>query len=290
MLMQSKGPLARRCSIYWRLGCSTLLMAALIALSGTLGVRGTAAQALAPQVADKKNPDEKAAAAEERDIEVAKLRAQQEQIRAQLESLEAEKQQLQAELERRKAEGTATNDLTGVYKRTLAQRDQAAAQAKRAEAAHVLAQIAAKNDETAPDRDKAAKDEKQALKDWMGKKYPDARGDQKEFSGRAQLDLVSLANNYTDAIGNLQIAQLEFDRLNGKPKVFTEYEVNRAKLEVVRAQRKVQIFRAIAEAALESAKTDLEIANRNVKFGLGPENAVNEAKSRVRIIEVILAQ
>ena len=102
--------------------------------------------------------------------------------------------------------------------------------------------------------------------------------------------MVSLANSYVDAVGNLQLAQLEFNRLNGKDKVFTQYEIDRVKLEVVKAERKVHIFRAIAQAALEAAKSDLDLAMQQVKMGSAPTNAVNEPQSRLKILEVILAQ
>jgi hypothetical protein len=59
---------------------------------------------------------------------------------------------------------------------------------------------------------------------------------------------------------------------------------------VVKADRKVQIFRAIAKAALQSARSDLDVAKEQVKMGLAPSNAVNEPYSRLQILEVILAQ
>jgi hypothetical protein len=46
----------------------------------------------------------------------------------------------------------------------------------------------------------------------------------------------------------------------------------------------------MTEAALEAAKADLDVAGQQVKNGLAPVNSVNEAKARVRILEVILAQ
>jgi beta-lactamase regulating signal transducer with metallopeptidase domain len=289
MLMQTNVPLARRCSNGWRLSCSILLVMALLLVSGAFGVRRANAQAAdADQKAvDKRNADEQAAVAAQRQGELDQLRAQQAQIKATLDALTVEKQQLQDELAKRKAEGAATdNGQAAVYKRMLLNREQAVQQAREADAAAMLAKIAANPEAAAAERDK---DQKLAWKRW-NENREDGNREQKEFAGRAQLDLVSLANSYVDAVGNLQLAQLEFNRLNGKEKVFTQYEMDRAKVEVVKAERKVQIFRAIAQAALEAAKADLEVAMQQVKMGLGPKNAVNEPQSRLKILEVILAQ
>ena len=275
MLMQTNRPLARRCSIYWRLSYSTLLIVALVLASGTFGLRRANAQADNGQqkVAEQKLAEEQALAAQ-RQAELVKLRAEQDQIRAQLDVLEAEKQKLQAELERRKADGAGA-DVAAIYKRAIAQD---------------AVVLAGQNEKRLGEREKAEKDEKQALKDWITKKNPAGNREQNEFPGRAQLDLVSLANSYVDAIGNFQIQELELQRLSGKPNVFTPDEINRAKIQVNIAQRKVQIFRAIAEAAMESAKADLDIAKHEFDTGIAPKNAYFEAKSRLKILEVILAQ
>src|SRR6266850_6279163 len=203
MLMQTNRPLERRCSIYWRLSYSTLLVVALVLASGTLGLRRANAQgAVAEQIAvDKKNVEERAVA-DQRQAELDKLRAEQDQIKAKLDMLEAEKQKLQAELEQRKA-GGAQGDAAAVYKRAIAQRQQAMEQAKRAQDWAVFEKIAEQNDKAVDEAEKATKNERQALKDWMVKKNPGAGNrEQNELSGRAQLDLVSLANSYVDAIGS----------------------------------------------------------------------------------------
>src|SRR2546421_185955 len=105
------------------------------------------------------------------------------------------------------------------------------------------------------------------------------------MGGRAQLDLVSLANSYLDAVGNVQLCQVRLSMAQ-----FNAGEVQLAKVSLVTAERKVKIFRGIAEAALQSAKADLESAMQQVKMGLAPTNAVNEPQSRLKILEVILAQ
>ena len=117
----------------------------------------------------------------------------------------------------------------------------------------------------------------------------DANRDQNELFGRAQLDLVSLANNYVDAIGNLQLAQLELNLIGHEHRdMLTKGAV--LKVKVATAERKMQIFRAIAEAALEAAEKDLQLAEQEFKSGLAPEKASIEAKSRLRMLKAILAQ
>jgi hypothetical protein len=294
MLMQTNRPLARRCSIVWRVGYSTALVAALAMLSGTLGVRRAQAQAPDAQqnAVDKRNADEQANLAAQREAEVQRLRAEQDSIRAKLADLEQERIKLQDELAKRKAEGGAAANLTEIYKRNLNRRYGEEQKAKEATAAAVLAKIAATaQDDAALQKDKAGQNERQAMQDWMAKKNVGlVNRDQNDFPGRAQLDLVSLANNYVDAVGNLQLAQLEFDRLNGKEKVFTPYEIGRAKVQLQMAERKVAIFRRIAEAAIQSTKEELDIAKKQLESGIGPRTAVVEAESRLRILEVILAQ
>jgi len=227
MLMQSNGKLARRCSNFWRVGYSTLLVMALMVMVGTMGVRRAQAQnADAERKAaeiDKQNAQE-----QDREAEVAKLKAQQDAILAQLQSLEVEKRQLQDELAARKAEGRAGNEAVTEYRRKLAQREQAIAQEREAAAREMLARPGARRPpEFGPDGDAAVEEkangDRAAMRDWINKKNPAAR-EPNEGAGRAQLDLVSLADRYVDAVGNLQLAQLELTRMSGKDKenVFTQ--------------------------------------------------------------------
>jgi hypothetical protein len=288
MLMQAKEPLARRCSMGWRLSYCVLLMVALVLAGSTFGLRRANAQAAdADQKADERKLAEEKAAQADRQAELEKLRAEQDQIKAKLEMLELERQKLQLQLVTKG--GKVQNDAAIAAQRALI-RDQAVQKAKEAQAGELLAKIAAQNEDDALTRDKRAKDERQAMQDWVNKK-PGGNREQNEFAGRAQLDLVSLANSYVDALGNLQLAELELSQLKthfGPEEVLVKSPAMKIKVET--ARRKVRIFRSIAEAALEAAQVDFEIASRNVKMGLAPENSVMEAKSRLKVIEVILAQ
>jgi hypothetical protein len=229
------------------------LVASLVLVSGILGARWARAQA---------TPQEQAA---QRQAEIEQLRAQQEQIKAQLEVLQVEKQRLSRELEQRKVEGAEAQN-AAVLKRTLIQREQAIAQVQ----------------------EEAAKDQQQqAWRKWNADRIARDRAEQNEIPGRAQLDLVSLADRYVDAMGSVKLAEVRMQAMEEKQdKVGIRIE----KVNLDTARRKVVIFRGIVEAAREAAQADLDIASQQVKNGLAPVNSVNEAKSRVRILEVILAQ
>ena len=235
-------------------------VASLVLVSGILWVRFASAQA---------TPQEQAA---QRQAEIDQLRAQQEQIKAQLDVLQVEKRKLQVELEQRKAEGAATaGDAAAVYKRMLSQREQAMAQAKDAEAA-----------------ERAAKDQQnQAWRKWNEDRTARDKAGQNEIAGRAQLDLVALADRYVDAMGSVRLAEVRMQAMEEKQdKVGIRIE----KVNLETAKRKVVIFRGIVEAAREAAQADLDMASQQVKNGIAPVNSVNEAKSRLKILEVILAQ
>jgi beta-lactamase regulating signal transducer with metallopeptidase domain len=292
MLMQTNRPLARGCSNVWRVGYSTVLVVALVAASGMFGVRRAQAQVDDAQqkLAERKLGEEQTVAAQRQD-ELAKLRAEQEQIKAQLNVLEAEKQQLMAELERRKVDGQQAKNGADYYKRAIVERQRMQDEARQNQ--ETIEKFADENRKRVGEGENATKGEKQAMKDWIEKKNAGGNREQNELVGRAQLDLVSLANSYVDAIGNLQMAQLELNQLTGTlgpehKDVVAKSPGLKIKLQI--AERKVAIFRGIAKAALEAAKADLDLAMQQVKLGLAPTNAVNEPQSRLKILEVILAQ
>lgn len=300
MLMQSNGALARRCSNFWRVGYSTLLAMALVVMVGTMGVRRAQAQKADPEgkaaEVELRTAQEQASVAAQRQDEVALLRAQQAQILEQLKALEVEKRQLQAELAQRKSEGAKADDVAAIYRQKLAQRGQASQQAQEAQAGTIEAKLAARrrvelgvDAQPAPAQEKLD-DERQAMR--QRNKNPVGR-DQNEGAGRAQLDLVALADRYVDAKGSLELAELELQQLTATVGPEQRNAIARgpaAKLKVQTANRKLAIFRGIAEAAMEAAKSDLDLAMQQFKGGLVPQSAVTEAKSRVRILEVILAQ
>jgi hypothetical protein len=267
------------------------LVASLVMVGGILGVRFASAQATAEQnIVEQRNADEKTA---QRQAEIEQLRAQQQQIKAQLDLLEAEKQELQHVLEQNREQGgTTPKNAAAIYRRVMAQRQQAIAQVRDAEAAELSARAAAQQADA--DRDQGAKEqERQAWRKWNEDRIARDKAGGNEFAGRGQLDLVSLADRYVDAKGNLELAELELEQLARKgggdhPDMVLKGPA--LKLKVQTAKRRLVIFRGIAEAAMEAAKSDLDLAMQQVKGGLAPQGVVTEARSRVRILEVILAQ
>ena len=282
MLVQTNQPLSRRCSPIWRTGCAAVLIILLMLISGSLGIRRASAQAIDPGAgaADKKIAEAKAAA-EERDDAIAKLRAEQATLQAQLEELSSQRKQLEVELAAKRDARVKAGDLAA---QTLEEKLKARREKEMAD------------DPREADKAKQAKDREnyalQIQKDIRAGRLK-ARENELDPSNRPQLDLVSLANSYVDAVGNLQLAQLELDQLTATQGP-EHKDVMRlspaAKIKVEIAQKKVNIFRGIAEAAIQAAKGDMDTASRLADQGLAPKSAITEAQSRLRILEVILAQ
>jgi beta-lactamase regulating signal transducer with metallopeptidase domain len=261
MLVARKSPLARECSIYWRFGWSTMLVVAMILGTGLLGVRRANAQ----NFEDEKN----------RDAEIKRLIAEQDAIAAKLTQIEVQKQQLQDELQKRRGE-----DFQKFQEEKARKTEEALTQKKMAEAkeATVKEKLAGRDEEKIDFVEKNSKKDPRA-----------AQQNVMDFSGRAQLDLVSLANSYVNAVGELKIQELHADRFAKGGNNFSDTEKAVARVHVETANRKVQIFRSIAEAAAEAAKVDLEMAHLQFKKGMASRSAVVEAESRLRILQIILS-
>ncbi|MBC7856581.1 MAG: hypothetical protein IAF94_24395, partial [Pirellulaceae bacterium] len=108
--------------------------------------------------------------------------------------------------------------------------------------------------------------------------------------GAQQLDLVSLATSYADAVGVLEAAQAKADehgKLSGA-NVISQQEVTTAKLALSAARRKEQILRNIAEVATHSAAEDFERTSQLHKAGQTTASAATEAKTRMEILKQIL--
>jgi beta-lactamase regulating signal transducer with metallopeptidase domain len=260
MLVAHKSPLQRECSLYWRLGWSTMLIIALVLVTGMFGVRRANAQNLDN---DK-----------EREAQIQKLRAEQAALEANLAALEAQKRDLQEELDARQ------NDQNNkVQALLLRNKEQALIQQKLAEDKAAMAK--------AVKQKLVQNDEKIDFVDKNNKKDP--RGAQQnvmELGGRAQLDLVSLASAYVDSLGEVEIAQLRAEQAKGHRDMS---ETRIAQVQMETAKRKNRVFRGIAEAALESAKAELDTVARQHEMGIASRSAMSEAQSRLRILEVILS-
>ena len=99
---------------------------------------------------------------------------------------------------------------------------------------------------------------------------------------RRGIDLIALANSYTDAIGQVRLARAKIEKYgpNGQA------PESRAALQ--NAQTKYELLRHIAEAAFDQARQDLSRSEELYKTGAMPQADVIEAKTRVRILELIL--
>jgi beta-lactamase regulating signal transducer with metallopeptidase domain len=255
MLVALKSPLKRECSLYWRLGWSTMLIVALVLGTSMLGVPRANAQ----------NVEN-----ENRAEEIKRLHAEQEAIAAKLAEIEVQKRQLQDEIAQRRA-----NDFQKFNDEKAKQIDEAMKQKRLAE----INEAAVKEKLAQRDGDKINFVDKNAKKD--------PRVGQMEFGGRAQLDLVSLATAYVESRGEVEIARVRAEHLL---KNRDNMEAAVAQIQMQTAERKVKIFRGIAEAALQAAREEFEMVNRQQEAGQISRTAVSEAKSRLQILEVILSQ
>ncbi len=104
-----------------------------------------------------------------------------------------------------------------------------------------------------------------------------------------QLDVVSLANSYSDALEKLEIADAEnkVTQEAAKHKAMTQYEAQRAAIILKAAERRVALLRSIAEHAIRAAKLDVELlqarlqeAEAQYKTGRAGQAEVLELKAR----------
>jgi hypothetical protein len=117
-------------------------------------------------------------------------------------------------------------------------------------------------------------------------------------SDGSQLDLIGLANSYTDAVTNVKIASVEHARLQQlrKSAAVSEQEAEIAAIKLEAAQRKVDLLRSIAQTALKTAEAELRVLREWHKTGrqvagAGPiELQVRRAEGRLEILVRIVQQ
>jgi beta-lactamase regulating signal transducer with metallopeptidase domain len=116
-------------------------------------------------------------------------------------------------------------------------------------------------------------------------------------SGRAtsplagvQLDLVRLASEYSDAVGNVRLAQrmLEIVKSSYDKGVASQGEFVEAEVKVQNAQQKRDLLRGIATAALQAAKDELQIAETRYKAGDDAAADVAGAKAKLQMLSLII--
>jgi len=112
----------------------------------------------------------------------------------------------------------------------------------------------------------------------------------------SQLDLVSLANSYTDALANLKIASLQNAHLRElqKSAAVSNEEVEIAAIKLDAAQRKLDLLRSIVESALRTSEMELQVLHQLHKAGTQPSGVgplqlqIPRVEGRLEILKRIL--
>ena len=103
-------------------------------------------------------------------------------------------------------------------------------------------------------------------------------------------DLIQIAGSYADGLRELKVAQLNLETLSSlsASTVVSQLEMRIAKINVLTAERKVTIYRAIAEKELAATQAKLEILEQMEKIGEKSEKtgeANPPSQNRVRIAQ-----
>jgi len=103
-------------------------------------------------------------------------------------------------------------------------------------------------------------------------------------------DLIQIAGVYADGLRDLKVAQLNLEALTSMSAstVVSQLEMRIAKINVLTAERKVAIYRAIAEKELAASKAKLEVLEQMEKIGEKSEKTETTTpatQNRVRIAQ-----
>jgi hypothetical protein len=106
----------------------------------------------------------------------------------------------------------------------------------------------------------------------------------------AQIDLIRLATEFTEAAGEKKLAERQLSRIHGleRANAVSEEQVVTAEVQFETAANKLALLRAIAEAAAEATKGELEFAERMADKGYASSASVTQLKAKLRIISLIL--
>jgi hypothetical protein len=134
------------------------------------------------------------------------------------------------------------------------------------------------------------------LKIGQAKAAVDRREDQIPAGARAavggvQLDLVNLANSMVDAGGAVRLAKVNYDvqAQLSKGGGGSNLELETAKANLETAAKRLNLLRSIAEVALQSAQDDFRRAKAMYEKGVGDQQSLSEATSKVKMLELIVA-
>jgi hypothetical protein len=107
------------------------------------------------------------------------------------------------------------------------------------------------------------------------------------FAG-AQIDLIRLATEHTDAAGALKLAQRRLAGLAEHRESVSGSELAAAEVNLETAGNKVRLLRAIAEAARDATKSELEHVARLREKGFASSSEEAQHRAKLAIIELIL--
>ncbi|MCI0377512.1 MAG: RNA polymerase sigma factor [Gemmataceae bacterium] len=110
------------------------------------------------------------------------------------------------------------------------------------------------------------------------------------FLGAIQSDLIQLATVYVDALRDMETSKLHVLRARELAKAVGggsgQEEIKR--VELLAAERKVLLLRAILDGALQGAEVELRDAQRGFESGLLPAGHVSAAQTKVHVLKLIL--
>jgi beta-lactamase regulating signal transducer with metallopeptidase domain len=106
----------------------------------------------------------------------------------------------------------------------------------------------------------------------------------------AEIDLIRLATEYSDAVGAKKLAARRLSRIQGlqQAKAVSDEEALTAEVSHETASNKVALLKAIAEAAAESTQSELEFAERMAEKGYASPAGVAQLKAKLRVIQLIV--
>jgi beta-lactamase regulating signal transducer with metallopeptidase domain len=111
----------------------------------------------------------------------------------------------------------------------------------------------------------------------------------RQVAATGHLDLVALATAYVDALGNLKLAQSRQEQMKNIPSgTIPSSEVDTAAINAETAQRKVNLLKAVAQTAYESAKAESQQAEQEFRAGEGSQRQLLAAQSTLKLLESIL--
>lgn len=108
--------------------------------------------------------------------------------------------------------------------------------------------------------------------------------------GGVQLDLVQLGNSLVDASGAMQLAKGTANRIEKlrEEGAFDHVELERARVNLATAEKRLNLLLGIADIALQGAVADLDRTTKLHEKGFVSDQTVSDSKSKVQMLEVII--